>query len=64
MENIITLTELCRALNIDYSNMIEEMLCFISQTKADHQWLPSDRTKLGSLPVEQFTHLEILISDF
>ena len=29
MENIGTLTELCRALNIDYSDMIEEMLRFI-----------------------------------
>ena len=30
MENIGTLTELCRALNIDYSDMIEKMLRFIS----------------------------------
>ena len=47
MENIGTLTELCRALNIDYSDMIEEMLRFIRQTIADDQWLPSDRTELG-----------------
>ena len=52
MENIGTLTELCRALNIDYSDMIEEMLRFIRQTIADDQQLPSDRTELGSLPVE------------
>ena len=64
MENISTLTELCRALNIDYSEMIEEMLRFIRQTIADDQRLPSDRTELASLPVEQFTHLEILVSDF
>jgi len=64
IENIGTLTELCRALNIDYSDMIEEMLRFIRQTIADDQRLPSDRTELGPLPVEQFTHLEIPVSDF
>jgi len=55
MVNTGTLTELCRARNIDYSDMIEEMLRFIRQTIADDQRLPSDRTDLGSLPVEQFT---------
>jgi len=64
METLSTLTELCRALNIDYSDMIEEMLLFIRQTIADNQRLPSDRTELGSLPVEQFTHLQIPVSDF
>ena len=52
MENIGTLTELCRALNINYSDMIEEMLRFIRQTIADDQLLPCDCTELGSLPVE------------
>ena len=64
MENIGTLTELCRALNINYSDMIEEILRFITLTIEDDQQLPSDCTQLGSLPVEQFTHLEILVSDF
>ena len=64
MENIGTLTELCRALNIDYSDKIEEMLRFIRQTIADDQQLPSNRTELGSLSVEQFTHLEIPVPDF
>ena len=63
MENIGTLTELCRALNIDYSDMIEEMLRFIRQTIADDQRLPSDCTELGSLAIEQFTNLEIPVSD-
>ena len=58
IENIGTLTKLCRALNID------EMLRFIRQTIADEQRLPSDRTELGSLPVAQFTHLEIPVPDF
>jgi len=64
MENIGTLTELCRALNIDYSDMIEEMLRFIRKTIADDQRLPFDRTELGSLPIEQFTHLDIPVTDF
>ena len=64
MDNISTLTELCRAYNINYSDMIEEMLRFVRQTIADDQQLPSDRTELGSLAVEQFTHLEIPVSDF
>ena len=45
MENIGTLTELCRALNIDYSHMIEQMLRFIRQTTADYERLPSHRTE-------------------
>ena len=64
MENIGTRTELCRALNIDYSDMIEEMQRFIRHSIVDDQRLASDRTELGSLPVEQFTHLEIPVSDF
>ena len=64
IENIGTLTKLCRAFNIDYSDMIEEMLRFIRQTIVDDQRLPSHHTELGSLPVGQFTHLEIPVSDF
>ena len=64
MDNIGTLTELCRALNINYSDMIEEMLHFVRQKIADDQRLPSDRTEFGSLPVEQFTHLGIPVPDF
>jgi len=64
MENMGTLTELCRAVNINYADMIEEMLRFIRETIADDQRLPSDHTELGSLPVEQFTNLEIPVSDF
>ena len=64
MEKISTLTELSRALNIDYCDLIEEMLLFIGLTIADDQWLPSDHTELGSLPVEEFTHIEIPVSAF
>ena len=64
MEKIGTLTEVCRALNIEYSDMIDEMLCFIRQTIVDDQRLPCDRTGLGSLPVQQFTHLEIPVPNF
>jgi len=44
--------------------MMEEMLGFIKQTAADHPRLPADYTKLGLLPVEPFTQLEIPVSDF
>ena len=64
MDNIGTLTELCRALNIDYFDMIEEILRFVRQTIADDQRQPSDSTELLSLPVEQFRHLEIPVPDF
>jgi len=63
MKNISTLTELCRTCNIDYGDIIE-MLCFTKQTVADEHPLSSDPTELGLLPVEQFTHLEIPVTDF
>ena len=47
MENISSLTELCRALNIDYSDIVEEMLGLIRETIADDHLVPSDRTELG-----------------
>jgi len=50
--NIGTLSELCRAYEIEYCNMMEEMLRFIKQTAADNRRLPPDPTKLGLLPVE------------
>jgi len=62
--NIGTLSELCRAHEIEYCDMMEEMLPFIKQTAADDPWLPADPTELGLLPVERFTHLEILVSHF
>ena len=64
MENIRTQTELYRALNIDYANRIAEMLRFIRQTIADDQRPLSNCTELRSLPVEQFTHLEIPVPGF
>jgi len=64
MMNVSTLTELCRTCNIDYGDIIEEMLRFTKQTVADNHPLSSDPTKMGLLPVEQFTHLEILVADF
>jgi len=62
--NMGTLSELCRAHEIEYCDMMEEMLRFIKQTAADDPWLPADPTKLALLPVEQFTQLEILVSYF
>jgi len=37
MKNTSTLTELCTALDIHYSNMMEEILRLIRQTAADDQ---------------------------
>jgi len=42
MKNTSTLTKLCSALDIHYSNMMEEILHFIRQTAADHRRLPAD----------------------
>ena len=64
MENIGTPIERCRALNINYFDMIEEILRFVRQTMANDQWLPSDCIELGSLPMEQFIHIEIPVPDF
>jgi len=62
--NIGTLSELCRAHEMEYCDMIEEMLRFIKQTAGDDPRLPADPTELGLLPFEQFTQLEIVVSDF
>jgi len=64
MQNTSTLTELCTALDIHYSNMMEEILRFIRQTAADHWRLPADPAELGLLPVEGFAQLEIPVPDF
>ena len=42
--NSNTLIELCRVLEIDYSDMMEEMLRYIKQTTADEQRLPTNTT--------------------
>jgi len=64
MKKVSTLTELCRTCNIDYGDIMEEMLRFTKQTVADDHPLSSDPTQLRLLPVEQFTHLEIPVADF
>ena len=64
MKNTSMLTQLCTALNIYYSNMMEEKLCFIKQTAADDWRLPADPAELGLLPVEGFAQLEIPVPDF
>jgi len=64
MKHVTTLTELCRTCNIDYGDIMEEMLRFTKQTVADDHPLFSDPTELGLLPLEQFTHLEIPVADF
>jgi len=64
MRNISTLTKLCRTCGIDYGDIMEEMICCIKQTIVDDTPLPTHPTKLGLLPVEQCTHLEIPVADF
>jgi len=64
MKNTGMLTELCPAIDIHYSNMMEEILPFIRQTAADDRRLPADPAELGLLPVEGFAHLEIPVPDF
>jgi len=59
MKNTSMLTELCTALDIHYSNMIEEILHFIRQTAVDDRRLPADSAELVLLPVEGFAQLEI-----
>jgi len=63
MKNTSTLTELCIALDIHYSNMMEEILHFIMQSAADDRRLPADPAELGLLPVEGFAQLEIPVPD-
>ena len=64
MKNTRTLTKLCTALDIHYSNMMEEILCFIRQTAAVDRQLPADPAELELLPVEGFAQLEIPVPDF
>ena len=64
MKNTRRLTELCTALDIHYSKMMQEILRFITETAADDLRLPADPAELGLLPVEGFAQLEIPVSDF
>jgi len=64
MKNTSMLTQLCTALNIHYSNMMQEKLRFIRQTAADDWRLPADPAELWLLPVEGFAQLEIPVPDF
>jgi len=64
MKNTSTLTELCTALDIHYSNMMKEILRFIIQTAADDRRLPADPAELGLLPVDGFAQLRIPGPDF
>ena len=64
IKNTSTLTKLCTALDLHYSNMMEEIVCFIRQTAADDRRLAADPAELGLLPVEGFPQLEIPVPDF
>ena len=62
--NIGTLSKLCRAHEIEYCGMREEMLRFIKETAVDDPRQTADPTELGLLPIERFTQLHILVSNF
>ena len=64
MKNTSTLTELCTVLDIYYSKMMEQLLCFIRLTAADDRQLPVDSAELGLVPVVGFAHFEIPLSAF
>ena len=64
MKNTSTLTKLCTALDIHYSNMMEEILYFIRQTAADDRRFPADPAELGLLPAEGLAQLEIPVPEF
>jgi len=61
---IVTLSELCRAHEIEYCDLMEERLCFVKQSRGKDARMPANPFKLGLLPVERFMYLEILVSDF
>jgi len=64
MKNPSMLTDVCTALNIHYSNMMEAILRFIRLTAGDNWRLPVDPAELRLLPVEGFPQLEIPVPDF
>ena len=64
MKNTSMLTKLCATLNIYYSNMMQEIIHFTTQTGANDGQLPANPTKLGLLPVEGFSQIEIPVADF
>jgi len=57
-------TELCTALKIQLSNLMEEIVRFIRPTAVDDWWLVADLPKLGLLDVEGFALLEIPVANF
>jgi len=58
-----TLTKLSTALDIHYSNMMQEILRCIQQTAVETWRLPADTAKRGLLPVEGFAQLDIPVPD-
>jgi len=67
MKNTSTLTKLCTALDIQYSNNMDGIVHLIRQTAADDRRLPvepAQPAELRLLPVEGFVQLEIPVPDF
>jgi len=63
MKNTSMLTKLCAALNIYYSDVMQEILSFTMQTAVDDSQFPADPTERGLLSVAGFAQLEITVVD-
>ena len=63
-QNVGTVFELSLALEIHYDDLAVELINYVRQTMADERQLPVDPSELKFLPAEQFTQLEIPVSDF
>ena len=63
-QNVGTLFEICRVLEIPYDNLAAELVSYIRQAVPDKQQPPDDPSELKFLPAEQFRQLEIPIPDF
>jgi hypothetical protein len=63
-QNVGTVVELCRALEIPYDDLAVELVNYIRQATADERRPPVGPRELKFLPAEQFTQLEIPVPDF
>src|SRR5207237_7736699 len=62
--NTGNIIDLYRIFDIDYSNLLPEMLHNIRKTPTDEWRLPVHSMELELLTVEHFNQLEILVPDF
>ena len=63
-QNVSTVFELSLALEIHYDDLAVELINYVRQPMADEQQLPVDPSEPKFRPAEQFTELEIPVSEF